>query len=100
MAQVYLSLTRAEFWHTTPREFRAHWDLYVAREQRADYRAGEIAAAVYNAMGGGKKGGGLFTAADIFPALEDGSARPRQASTDADVVAGWEAWAAMCRTMA
>lgn len=87
-----------EFWSLTPREYRAMLDRQRENreraEQRADQRAGVIAAAMRNAMGG-KRDKTAFQASDFFRFPPIGKA-PAQAKApvrnQAAVEAGWIAW--------
>ena len=87
------------FWKTTPREYRALSDQVAERERRADARFGLVASVAANLLGG-KRGGGQFQPADFFPSLSSGPQPIRRGASDDEVVAGWEAWAALARAKA
>lgn len=60
----------AEFWRTTPRQFDARLSRHLAERDRADYRAGVIAAIIATVHAGGKKGKKGFKPSDFFPNLK------------------------------
>ena len=69
----------------TPRQFDALCKRLVAAQQREDFRAGLIAASVYNAMTG-KKGRRPFQPWDFFPATKPPTTRRPAESIEADVL--------------
>lgn len=100
MARIDLGLAESEFWELTPRQYRALIDRQRENreraEQRADMRAGVIAAAMFNAQGGIK---GKAVKADTFFRLEPigktEPVQPRQWSKgrQAIIESQWMAWA-------
>ena len=87
MARLDLGLTDAEFRHLTPREFDALTQRHVLAQRREDFRAGLVAASIYNAMSGGKKGRRPFQPWDFFPATKPPPAVKSAAQLEAEVVA-------------
>ncbi len=97
MARIDLGLSENEFWELTPRQYRALLDRQRENrdwaEQRADMRAGVIAAAMFNSQGGIK---GKAVRPDTFFRFDpigkaDAPART-QKQNQAAVEAGWIAW--------
>lgn len=76
-----LRLSEKGFWRLTVRQFFAMWDRAEKAEQRADFRAGTIAAVIANANRG--KDQAPFRSSDFFPSLADGGA---------DSQAGGQTW--------
>lgn len=71
-----LGLTGAQFWNLTPREFYALRDVWEDVKERDIVLSASLQAAVYNAIGGGKKGGGQFHATDFYrPRRKSGNSR-------------------------
>ena len=87
MARHDLGLTDAEFRALTPREFDALTQRLVLSQRREDFRAGLVAASIYNAMSGGKKGRRPFQPWDFFPATKPPPAVKSAAQLEADVIA-------------
>lgn len=61
-----LGLTGAQFWALTPREFYALREVWEDVKERDIALSAGLQAAVYNAIGGGKKGGGQFVPTDFY----------------------------------
>jgi hypothetical protein len=104
VGRVDLGLSEPEFWALSPRTYRAMLDRKRAHEDRAEtsanLRAGVIASAVLNSVGG-KKNGGQFTARDFFhfePTPTSGGTTP-SADQQKLIEGSWLQWAERARTI-
>lgn len=61
-----LGLTGEQFWALTPREFYALREVWEDVKERDIALSSGVQAAVYNAIGGGKRGGGQFQPTDFY----------------------------------
>lgn len=80
-----------EFWSITPREFFALAQRHQKIEEMANYRAGIIAAAVYNARQGRPKSAPVIKPLQFFgePAEKQGEPREMEPEQLMAVMKGW-----------
>jgi hypothetical protein len=105
-----LGLTTERFWALTPREYRALADRQLEAQKADDWRFGQLATLVAGVAGSKRSNGTPFEPWDFFPSLRPSLllearravtpvALPPRPGDDA-IVAGWDAWAQMCRQVA
>jgi len=75
-----LGMTDAEFLASWPAQFWSLWAREAEREQRADYRAGVIAALIFNANRGGENPPPPAAPWDFMPSLAGLKPRERRQS--------------------
>jgi hypothetical protein len=102
-----LKLTSRGFWALTPREYRALVDRQLEAERAQDWRFGQLATLVAGVAGSKHTDETPFQPWDFFPSLRPTQlVEARRAVTPANlpprpgddtIVAGWDAWARMCR---
>lgn len=84
-----LGVQERDFWRLTPRQFLDQLEVYTDREKRlkdaADWRAGEIAAALFNAAPFRAEDAPWVEPADFFPGLPRKRAKHEEQTPEAQL---------------